>query len=997
MDSDAASRDGYRRTLRLPLTVCLALLLSGAVVGVGGALAVHQYVQTSRIVFDATASVFMRMGRESELALERTTAPAKLLVDVMAAQDLPAAADLPARMRHLPLFAAALRGNPSLSALYVGYRDGSFFLVRPLRDDAVRASLEAPPDAAFTLQSVDGRADGPARAQFIHLRDNLTVIGAVDRPDFAFDPRVREWYMLAIASGREVFTGPYVFFTTREPGITFARTSASGASVVGADITLASLTDTLRRQADTPSTELFLLTGDGLVVAQSGAESITREAPSGSLRLATLAEISAATAPALAARRASDATASTFQFSAGQREWVGAIKRIESVGGSPFQLAMASPVDELLLDARRMREQSFWVTLALIALAVPLAWPLASRVSRPLRRIASEAHAIQALDFTEAPAVHSRVREVEGLAAAVRASRTSLRRFQDISGALAAERSVEQLIARVLDETMQLAGADAASIHLVDAKRRVLNPAQAIGRNIAEASVTLAPMPLDAVAAAPHPLVRAVLDGATVLVDVARDDPRNRDVVPIDALPAGKENPALLATPLRDRTGGIIGVLCLLSGRVRAAEIRPHVVAFVEKLSGVAAISIETQRLLAEQKALLEAFIQLVAAAIDAKSPYTGGHCQRVPELTRLLAQAACDVRDGPFRDFRLSDDEWEAVHIASWLHDCGKVTTPEYVVDKATKLETLYDRIHEVRTRFEVLKRDAEIASLKARLEGGDETALADALAREWHELDDDFAFIAACNQGGESMDAAAIERVQRIAARTWQRTLDDRIGLSWEERMRKERQPAQPLPATEPLLADAPEHVIERRDSERMPTENRWGFALDVPDRRYDRGEVHNLTVTRGTLTREERYAINDHIVQTIIMLDNLPFPRHLANVPELAGGHHETMDGRGYPRRLTQAQMSPVARMIAIADIYEALTAVDRPYKKGKTLSESLRIMARMRDERHIDPDLFELFLTSGVFRQYAAKYLSPAQIDDVDVATLLRRPDSVLATA
>jgi HD-GYP domain-containing protein (c-di-GMP phosphodiesterase class II)/HAMP domain-containing protein len=997
MESDAGSRDGHRRTLRLPLTVCLALLLSGAVVGVGGALALHHYAQTSRIVFDATASVFTRMGRESALALERTTAPAKLLVDVMAAQDLSADADLSTRMRHLPLFAEALRGNPTLSALYVGYRDGSFFLVRPLRDDAVRASLRAPPDAAFTLQSVDSRAAGPARAQFIHLRDDLTVIDAVDRADFAFDPRVREWYTLAIASGREVVTGPYVFFTTREPGITFARKSPSGASVVAADITLASLTGTLRRQADTPSTELFLLTGDGLVVAQSGAESITREAPNGSLRLASLAEISVATAPALAARRASNATASTFQFSAGHREWVGAIKRIETDGGSLFHLAMASPVDELLLDARRMREQSFWVTLGVIALAVPLAWPLASRVSRPLRRIASEAHAIQALDFTEAPAVHSRVREVDGLAAAVRASRTSLRRFQDISGALAAERSVERLIARVLDETMQLAGADAASIHLVQAKRRVLTPARAIGRDIDEAPVTLQAMPLDATAAASHPLARAVLEGVTVLVDVARDDPRHRDVVPIDALPPGKANPALLATPLRDRTGGVIGVLCLLSGRVRAAEIRPHVVAFVEKLSGVAAISIETQRLLAEQKALLEAFIQLVASAIDAKSPYTGGHCQRVPELTRLLAQAACDAHDGPFRDFRLSEDEWEAVHIASWLHDCGKVTTPEYVVDKATKLETLYDRIHEVRTRFEVLKRDAEIASLKARLGGGDETALADALARQWRELDDDFAFIAACNQGGESMDAAAIERVQRIAARTWQRTLDDRIGLSWEERMRKERRPAQPLPATESLLADAPEHVIERGEHERMPRDNRWGFALDVPDRRYDRGEIHNLTVTRGTLTREERYAINDHIVQTIIMLDNLPFPRHLANVPELAGGHHETMDGRGYPRRLTQAQMSPVARMIAIADIFEALTAVDRPYKKGKTLSESLRIMARMRDERHVDADLFELFLTSGAFRQYAAKYLTPAQIDDVDVATLLRRPDSVLETA
>jgi HD-GYP domain-containing protein (c-di-GMP phosphodiesterase class II) len=994
MAIDAGRPERHSRKLRLPLTACLALLLGGAVIGVGGALAIHHYVQTSRIVLDATASLFTRTARESALALERTTLPAKLLIDVVAAQELAAAADLEKRMRYLPPLAAALRGNPALSALYVGYGDGSFFLVRPLRDPAIRASLAAPPEAAFAVQSVEARAGAPVRAQFVHLRDDLTVIGAIDRPDFAFDPRTREWYRRAATSAREVLTAPYVFFTTREPGITFARKSPNGAAVVGADITLASLADVLRRQVVTPSTELFLLTGEGLVVAQSGSESITRPADSGSLRLAALAEIPAAAAPALAARHASDATAQTFEFRVAGREWVGSIKEIDGGSDSPFHLAMASPVDELLLDARRMREQSFLVTLALIALAIPLAWLLASRVSRPLRRIASEAQAIRRLDFKDAPAVHSLVREVDGLGAAVRASRASLRHFIDISGALAAERSVDRLIARVRDETMQLAGADAASIHLVDAKRRLLEPARSQEGD--RLPTPLAPLPLDE-SVATHPLARAALEGTTVRVDVDCSDPRNRKVLPVEALPYGAAWSALLATPLRDRTGGVIGVLCLLSNRMRAADIPPHVVAFVEKLSGVAAISIETQRLLAEQKALLEAFIQLVAAAIDAKSPYTGGHCQRVPELTRLLAQAACDAREGPFHDFRLTEDEWEAVHIASWLHDCGKVTTPEYVVDKATKLETLYDRIHEVRMRFEVLKRDAEIASLKARLEGGDEAALASDLAREWRALDDDFAFIAACNQGGESMDAAAIERVQRIAARTWQRTLDDRLGVSWEERARKERRPAQPLPATEPLLADAPEHVIERRDNERMPVDNRWGFALDVPERRYDRGEIHNLTVTRGTLTREERYAINDHIVQTIIMLENLPFPRYLANVPELAGGHHETMDGRGYPRRLTQAQMSPVARMIAIADIFEALTAVDRPYKKGKTLSESLRIMARMRDERHIDADLFELFLTSGVFRQYAMKYLQPAQIDDVDVAALLRRPDSVLATA
>ena len=413
----------------------------------------------------------------------------------------------------------------------------------------------------------------------------------------------------------------------------------------------------------------------------------------------------------------------------------------------------------------------------------------------------------------------------------------------------------------------------------------------------------------------------------------------------------------IVAIPLRDRAGDVDGVLSLMSGAVRADSLSPQVLAFVENLSGVAAIAIETRRLIAEQKALLEAFIQLIAAAIDAKSPYTGGHCQRVPELTKLLAQAACDAREGPFREFALDADQWEAVHIASWLHDCGKVTTPEYVVDKATKLETLCDRIHEIRMRFEVLKRDAEIAYWKGRAEGG------------------------------ESLAAAHVERLQRIATRTWRRTLDDRLGVSWEERARMNRAGAAPLPAVEPLLADKPEHVIERHAGERLAPDNPWGFKLDVPAHRYNRGELHNLTVGRGTLTSEERYKINDHIVQTIVMLDKLPFPRHLKDVPEIAGGHHEKMDGGGYPRGLTRAQMSPVARMMAIADIFEALTAVDRPYKKGKKLSEALAIMARMRREHHVDPELFELFLRAGIHRRYADRHLRPEQIDEVDIERLL----------
>jgi HD-GYP domain-containing protein (c-di-GMP phosphodiesterase class II) len=163
-----------------------------------------------------------------------------------------------------------------------------------------------------------------------------------------------------------------------------------------------------------------------------------------------------------------------------------------------------------------------------------------------------------------------------------------------------------------------------------------------------------------------------------------------------------------------------------------------------------------------------------------------------------------------------------------------------------------------------------------------------------------------------------------------------------------------------------------------------------MEVPDLLYNQGELTNLSVSRGTLTDEERYKINDHIMQTIIMLEGLPFPRKLSRVAEIAGGHHETLDGRGYPRRLTAEQLSIPARIMAIADIFEALTAADRSYKRAKTLSESIAIFAGFRDRQHIDPDLFELFLRSGVYRLYAEAFLKPEQIDEVDIERYLSPP-------
>ena len=402
---------------------------------------------------------------------------------------------------------------------------------------------------------------------------------------------------------------------------------------------------------------------------------------------------------------------------------------------------------------------------------------------------------------------------------------------------------------------------------------------------------------------------------------------------------------------------------------------------FAAAFSGSATVTLESRSLLRAQKRLFEALIQLIAGAIDEKSPYTGGHCARVPDLTESLARAACEARSGAFAGFSLSEPDWEAVHVAAWLHDCGKVTTPEFVVDKATKLETITDRIHEVRMRFELLKCEAEVRRLRAVAASADPQQAQAECDAERVALDRDFAFVAECNLGTESMAPAAQQRLQAIARRQWWRTLDDRLGLAHGELARRPTTAPPVLPVLEPLLADRPAHRIP------WPAAPQPGTVR--PAWLYDRGELHNLGIVRGTLTEEERFKINDHIVQTVGMLERLPWPAHLRGVPELAGAHHERMNGKGYPRALTGAQMSPVARMMAVADVFEALTASDRPYKPAKTLSEALEIMAGMTRGGHLDPEVFELFLSSGVAHDYAVRHMRAEMVDSPDLSALLRR--------
>ncbi|MEW5729450.1 MAG: HD domain-containing phosphohydrolase [Pseudomonadota bacterium] len=569
--------------------------------------------------------------------------------------------------------------------------------------------------------------------------------------------------------------------------------------------------------------------------------------------------------------------------------------------------------------------------------------------------------------------------------------------------ALSAERNHNRLMEKILQGAKSMTNADGGTLYLVTDDRQGLKFEIMLNDtlDVAMGGTTGKPIPFpplklyDDEGRPNHKNVSsyAALEGITVNIADAYDVDKF-DFSGTKAFDAktGYRSMSFLTVPLKNYEGEVIGVLQLINARNKKNDViqfGPDITPLIEALASQAAVALDNQRLIDAQKHLFKSFIQVIAGAIDAKSPYTGGHCNRVPMLTTMLAEAACAATDGPFADFMLTDEEWYELEVAGGLHDCGKVTTPEYIVDKATKLETIYNRIHEVRMRFEVKKRDAVIDYLQAVVAGEDDPdALKQTLDDTLAKLDDDFAFVAECNVGGEFMAQDRIDRLKGIAQMTWTRTIDDTLGLSIDEMKRRPTEEPKP-PVEEPMLADKDWHVVPHDAPIDYARYDAEGIKIKPGDHKYNLGEVYNLCIGRGTLTAEDRFKIQDHIIQTIFMLKALPFPKNLARVPEWAGGHHEMMNGKGYPKGLVKEDMSIPARMMAIADIFEALTAADRPYKKPKTLSEALKIMSFMVKDQHIDTDLWELFLTSGVWKRYAEANLKPEQIDEPDISQWLRK--------
>lgn len=954
-----------RRGWILPLQLLIPIVVVCAMASLGGLLMSQGWQIARGLMLTSASDAIDTMGVLINEKLGRVVAPASATLRHLAQDPLAGAQSLPQRLERLPVLVGALRHLRFVSAIYAGYPDGEFFLVRSLGEGVDWGGANPPPGAAFLVQSIQ-REDGRSLGEWRFYDDGLRLLRQ-DRVETAFDPRERPWFRNAQAGGPQSMTRPYVFYTTGQTGITMSLGDRSGGPIIGLDIALFDLNAELRGLRPTPHAEFAVLDGDGMVLAHPEIGGAARP-DGGHTAIQPLSTLHVAPLTSLAAMSAE--AGRTVAYSVGGETWFGTRIPLDALPGHELTLLVATPEDDLLGQVRRGLARQLWLTLALTGALLLLGWLAGRRLGLTLTRLTQQAQQLMRFDFRQLPSTGGVVREIRVLEAVVRSVCVTIQNFLNTTEAIRAEAELERILQMVLDRMVETMGCDFGAVYLVEEEET----AQLRLASIADP---------DTVSGRAQPSLERVKYGLAERLPMP--SPEGQPPVFGRLAPDASQ----LAIILRDRMQSPLGLLVLNhpNDEFHAGdEFR----AFAEKLSGALAIAIETRRLIDAQAALLDSIARVLAHAIDAKSPYTAGHCERVPQIATMIVDRMTEETNGPYSGFRLTREERHAFQMAAWLHDCGKITTPEHVIDKATKLETVTNRIHEIRTRFEILWRDVEIEHLR-RLLAGEDAVLSEArLLAERQRLREEFTFVAHCNTDVDGMPEDAVGRLRQIAAQSWMRHFDDRLGLSREEARRLAELPHAVLPTLEPLLADRPEHVAlwgdRRPPVERDDPGNVCGFDMALPEHQANKGELHNLSVRHGTLTEEERFTVNNHIVQTYLMLRRLPWPAHLRQVPEIAATHHERMDGLGYPRRLGAGQLSVLDRVMALADVFEALTAPDRPYKPARTLSESLGMMAVMSSERHLDVQVFRYFLHSGLWRTYAESFLRAAQIDSVDVTAL-----------
>lgn len=967
MNNRPPFRIGFRMTLTSVLT-CTVLILAAASVGLVIGLGEASGRESSTALLDQLA----QSVQDHTDALFQV--PVSIVDTAMTAPGVtePISGD---GLTHplLPYLWGALASSPALYSLYLGDPSGDFLqVIHARRQAGVVQALSAPGETEWVIRAISGRAS--ARVQtWTFLDSSYRSLGRRVETVFDYRPFTRPWFQSARPDQATV-SEPYVFQSLQQSGLTASRVVGNTGRVMGADVTLVELQTFLANQKVSAHGAISLAASSGAILGQTPG---VRPESGWLLRSRTL-----------------------------------------EVAGQSLTLVLRAPLDDFVAGFRFLEGAVAVGSGLLLLILVPWSLWFSGRLSQIMTRLAADVDRVCKMDFSGEALPRSRIIEFDRLitgfstmkenlametsalsqkSSELEVAQLKLKKIVEAGMALSTEKDSNALCQRILDTAKDLTDADGGTLYLVSPSARELDfnilLNDTLGTRMGGTSGVPVPAGLKVALyrengeenhnnVASH----AFLTGETINVLDAYDDDRFdfRGTRVFDEA-NGYRSQSMLTIPLRPMGGEVLGCLQLINAKDPQTGVihafRPDMREFVEALAATAATAIYNKNLLENLEQLFEAIIDIINGAIGRKSPYTGGHCERVPIIATELAKVA-----------RLNDAEMREFVLAAKLHDVGKVTTPEYVVDKSTKLETIYNRIHEVRARFEIVWRDAQIARHEAVLVDPRVAARRDAeLAELRKTLDDDWAFLAQCNLGGEFLTPEHRARIAKIGARTWTRTFDDRLGLSWEEEERLKNVAPIPTPAPETLLSDGPIHIFARHtafaDAYTTTEGTPYPFKTPVPAVLYNQGEVYNLSVSRGTLTDEEHFKIKEHVMQTIYMLDRLPWPKGLERVPEIAGEHHETLVGTGYPCQKSADRLSLASRILTIADIFEALTASDRPYKKPKSLSQAVTILHHFKTDRHIDAELFDLFLTSGVYLDYAKKYLRADQIDEFDIAPLL----------
>ncbi len=913
------------------------------------------------IIFEANQTLFEQIADTTTGDFEKVFQPAMDAISTLELTPVVDAQYEEDRISYITILQKMLHTQSGVNAYFIGYSNGDLIATMKNTNSPWMKDIPVPDDAEM-FGVVSSVSRGYATLFFFSEQGKL--LGSQILNNTNLDARKETWYTAA-KKNELTLAEPRFFRVQQEIGVTVQKKSATG-TVVAAEILLSSVADILSRTAlDHPSTRLLYEKNQRYIYAYS--EGIAHR-----LSLNKLERIDD-----LPFSRLREAALDETMIGNGLKtemvdgsKWFGEVFPVARIGDKDFYLLFAIKETELLDKAAAIRKHAIATAFILALIVLPIVYVAAQFISRPIRHATMNAQSISHFKFDSPNYKPSRIKEIVDLNFALSGMNITIRNFFQLTRTISQQKDMDRIQTAISEGLVKATEAQGAFLSIVHPSLHTLG----------------AHIYWDAKTKDKHDVSLSYIDENETLKMVFSNVTDEEYVVYHNSKEFSHklrltDDTWWLMVPLYNREKVCIGCLNLAYKETQKQKILDEVLPLIVVLTGYTSLAIEAKTRLREQKELLEAFIRVIAGAIDTKSPFTGNHCQRVPVLTEQLVTAASNSKLAPFKEFELSPDDQEALHIASWLHDCGKVTTPEYVVDKSTKLETIYNRIHEVRTRFEVLKRDAQIEAYQAHF--GDLPDPVQAKVNDkWHELDEEFEFVAQMNEGKEFLDDESKVRIKQIASRTWKRTLNSSLGLGPEESLRHKQQPVT-LPVTEHLLTDKSWHkipwVIDKPDEER--------FNLKPELYKNDLGEVYNLCIERGTLNEEERFIINDHIVETIRMLESLPFPSNLKDIPRIAGSHHEKLDGRGYPQGLEEQEIPLAGKAMAIADIFEALTSSDRPYKKAKTLSESLKIMSFMVKDNHIDADMFALFLNSGIYMNYAQEFLLPEQIDEIKIEDYL----------